>query len=157
MNEVTIASRLAATSEVLWEHLSSLEGVNRELWPVCRMTYPRWAPRFTPETVAPGKTMFRSWMLLFGFLPFDYDDLCLVRLDPGRGLLERSSLASQKVWEHERTLTPCEGGCELRDRLRFEPRLAWLAAPSRLIVRLLFAHRHRRLRVIFGELRGGIS
>ena len=49
-------------------------------------------------------------------MPFDYDELTLVRLDPGRGFLERSRMLSQRLWEHERTLEPSgEGGCLVTD------------------------------------------
>ena len=62
--------------------------------------------------------------LLFGLIPFDYDDLCVERLDPGVGFLERSKMLSARVWEHERTLEPLDGGgTRVTDRVRFEPRV----------------------------------
>ena len=65
-----------------------------------------------------GERIFRSWVLLFGVLPIDYDDLTLIALEPGRGFHERSRMLSMRVWEHERTLEPDgEGGCRVRDRL----------------------------------------
>jgi hypothetical protein len=147
-----IASRLAVDPAALWEHASSLDGVNRELAPLCRMTFPVHARRLTSDDVRLGERLFRSWILLGGVLPVDYDDLVLVRIEPGRGFLERSTLASQRLWEHERTLVPVAGGSELTDRLRFVPRLRWMAGPSRAVVRFLFEHRHRRLRAIFGTV-----
>ena len=50
-----------------------------------------------------GERLFRSWILLFGVLPIDYDDITLVSIEPGRGFHERSSMLSMRVWEHERT------------------------------------------------------
>lgn len=147
-----IRSRLAADAPTVWAHASSLEGVNRELAPLCRMTFPAHARVLTAETVPLGQRLFRSWVLLGGVLPVDYDDLVLVELEPGRRFLERSTLATQRQWEHERTLTPVAGGVELTDRLRFEPRLGWMLGASRAVVRTLFTHRHRRLRAIFGTL-----
>lgn len=147
-----IRSRLAADANAVWAHASSLEGVNRELMPLCRMTFPAHARTLTEETVPLGQRLFRSWVLLGGVLPVDYDDLVLVELEPGRRFLERSTLATQRHWEHERILTPVEGGVELTDRLRFEPRLSWTLGASRVVVRTLFNHRHRRLRAIFGTV-----
>ncbi|MBK7978285.1 MAG: hypothetical protein IPK07_35240 [Deltaproteobacteria bacterium] len=147
-----ISSRLAADSARLWQHASSLEGVNRELMPLCRMTFPAHARTLTEATVPLGQRLFRSWILLGGVLPVDYDDLVLVELETGRRFLERSTLASQRVWEHERTLVPMAGGVEVTDRLRFEPRMAWMLGASRVVVRALFTHRHRRLRAMFGTV-----
>ena len=147
-----IHSRLAADAATVWAHASSLEGVNRELMPLCRMTFPAHARTLSEATVPLGRRLFRSWVLLGGVLPVDYDDLVLVELEPGRRFLERSTLATQRLWEHERTLTPIEGGLEVTDRLRFEPRMDWMLAASRAVVRMLFTHRHRRLRAIFGTV-----
>lgn len=130
-----IRSRLAADAGTVWAHASSLEGVNRELRPLCRMTYPAHARVLTEETVPLGQRLFRSWILLGGVLPVDYDDLVLAELEPGRRFLERSTLASQRLWEHERTLTEVAGGVELADRLRFEPRAGWMLGASRAVVR----------------------
>jgi ligand-binding SRPBCC domain-containing protein len=80
----------------------------------------------------------------------EYDDLTVVRLEPGRGFLERSSMLSLRVWEHERTLEAAPGGCLVTDRLRFEPRLPGTTGVARATVAFLFRHRHRRLRRRFG-------
>ena len=45
-------------------------------------------PRRRSSPVASG----RSWILLFGVMPVDYDDLGLERIEPGRGFLERSTM-----------------------------------------------------------------
>ncbi|MFN7954481.1 MAG: hypothetical protein U0610_22335 [bacterium] len=147
-----IESLLAVDAARLWAHASSLEGVNFELMPLCRMTYPAHARELTPATVPLGQRLFRSWVLLGGVLPVDYDDLTLVELEPGRRFLERSALATQRSWEHERTLTPIAGGCRIVDRLCFVPRFPWMLGASRAVVGFLFAHRHRRLRARFGTV-----
>lgn len=100
----------------------------------------------------PGRTLFRSWILLFGVLPVEYDDLCLVELEPGRRFLERSTLLSQRVWQHERSLEPVPGGTRLRDALHFEPRIGALAPLHGLIFRGIFHLRHRNLRRDFGAI-----
>ena len=90
-----------------------------------------------PDDVTLGEPLFRSWIKLAGVLPFDYDDLVLVRIDPGEGFLERSTMFSQRSWEHERTLRDSAGGCQLTDRIVYEPRVA---ANWRLLVAHRFGH-----------------
>lgn len=127
------------------------EGVNDEMRPYLRMTLPRGVESLDPESIEIGETIGRSWILLFGLLPFDYDDLCLVRLEPERGFLERSRMLSQRVWEHERSLVPADDGtCLLTDRVRWEPRLPVPGRSLRPIISWFFRHRHRRLHRHFG-------
>ena len=92
----------------------------------------------------------RSWVLLFGVFPVDYDDITLVRLEPPNGFLERSAMLSQRTWEHERTLEAVGAHCRLTDRIRYEPRLPLPDAVLRSVYRFVFRHRHRRLRRRFG-------
>ena len=75
------------------------------------------------ETVPLGQSVGRAWLRLFGVIPFDYDRILILELEPGRRFLERSTMLSMRVWEHERTLKPVEGGTEIHDRIVFEPRL----------------------------------
>ena len=97
-----------------------------------------------------GERWFRSRLLLFGVLPVDYDDLTLVSIEPGRGFHERSSMLSMRVWEHERTLEPAEGGTLVRDRLTLRAACArWRARLQRALVAATFRRRHRRLRAWF--------
>jgi hypothetical protein len=105
----------------------------------------------------PGR-LGRSWILLFGVLPVDYDDLGLERIDPGRGFLERSTMLSQRLWEHERTIEPlADGGCTVSDRVAWEPRLPLPGRLLRPLFGAFFRHRHRRLRRHFGGADGGSS
>ena len=97
-----------------------------------------------------GERLCRSWILLFGVLPVDYDDITLVRLEEGRGFLERSKMLSQRRWEHERTIEPLDTACVLTDSIRYEPRVP---APDFLLRPLfagIFRYRHRRLRRRYG-------
>ena len=84
-------------------------------------------------------------------LPFEYDDITLVELEPGRRFLERSPMLSQRSWQHERIVEPAEGGSRVTDRIRMEPRLGLPAAPLRPVFRAVFRHRHRRLRAWFAH------
>jgi hypothetical protein len=132
------------------------EGINHELGPWMRMTMPRRLRGKTIDDVQPGQRLGRSWLLLFGLIPFDYDDLGLAELEPGRRFLERSTMLSMRHWEHERSVEPAgENACEVTDRIAFELRrgLARLPGAERLTRGLLvrmFAHRHRRLAWYFG-------
>jgi ligand-binding SRPBCC domain-containing protein len=90
-------------------------------------------------------------VLLFGVLPFDYDDLCVERLDPESGFLERSRMFSAPLWEHERTLETLEGGAtRVTDRVAFESRMPAIRRLHRAVISATFRHRHRRLRRHFG-------
>lgn len=147
--EVVTVSDLAAPAESVWARVASLKGVNDELRPWMRMTAPRGA-ELSPAKVPLGQRWFRSWILLFGAIPFDYDDLRMERLDPGRGFLERSTMLSARTWEHERTLERLPaGGTRLTDRVAFVPRLPLTARAHRTLVSAIFRHRHRRLRDFF--------
>jgi ligand-binding SRPBCC domain-containing protein len=151
MRSVEQQSLLAAPPDVVWAHVSTFEGVNDELRPLMRMTAPAHVRALDPSEVVLGERIFRSWILLFGVIPVDYDDLALVALEPGRGFHERSRMLSMRVWEHERWLEPDgDSGCRIRDRLSFEPRLAGAGPLLERFIRMTFRHRHRRLRRRFG-------
>jgi len=144
------SSIVAASPDIVWARVSTMAGVNAELAPLARMTYPEAMGVLAPAAVPLGRRAFRSWILLFGVLPIEYDDLTLVRIDPGHGFREESPLLSQRLWIHERTIEPAAGGCRITDRLEFEPRLAFLGPVFLAVFRFFFRHRHRRLRREFG-------
>lgn len=113
---------------------------------------PRGKRELAVDTVEVGRPVGRCWLFLLGFVPFDYDDLLLAELEPGYRFRERSTMASMRVWEHERTLTP-DGARRTRvhDRVSFEPRALIAAIPGlpgllERSIALFFAHRHRKLR-----------
>src|SRR5947207_12757197 len=123
-----VSSVVPAARAAVWQRISTMAGVNAELMPLARMTYPAAVAELRAEDVVPGERLFRSWILLFGVLPIDYDDITLVRIEDERGFLERSPMLSQRTWEHERTLEPRPGGgTRVTDRVRFEPRLPGVA------------------------------
>jgi hypothetical protein len=132
------------------------EGINDELRPWMRMTVPRRLRGKTIDDVEPGQRLGRSWLLLFGLIPFDYDDLGLAELGPGHRFLERSTMLSMRSWQHERTVVPVDAtACEVTDRVTFEPRRPLAIVPgsammTRALLTRVFAHRHRRLARHFG-------
>jgi ligand-binding SRPBCC domain-containing protein len=148
MFSFAIASWLAAPRDAVWAHATSMRGVNQELWPLAQMTHPRDVTSIGAVGDAPvlGQRLFRSWILAFGVLPIDYDDLTLVELEPGRRFLEHSSMATQREWIHERVLHEAEGGTILTDAVSFVPRIAWLGPLFQSVFVLAFRLRHRNLR-----------
>jgi ligand-binding SRPBCC domain-containing protein len=156
MREVTQTSALAAPAETVWARAVSEEGINYELRPFLRMTMPPALRGRTIDDVPVGEPLGRSWILLFGLLPVDYDDLALAELEPGRRFLERSKLGSMSFWQHERSVEPADSGCRIRDHLTFELRrpLRWVPGSEAIAaatIRALFARRHRRLAAYHGQ------
>ncbi|MEZ5383052.1 MAG: hypothetical protein R2754_14805 [Microthrixaceae bacterium] len=148
--EIEITTSLAADPEAVWQSVSNMHGVNYELHPFLHMTSPRNA-RALPTAPRPGQVAFRSWLLLFGVLPFDRHSLALDEVERGRGFIEESSTWLHRRWRHERSLSPLpHGGCTVSDRLLVEPRVPPIGPVVAGIVGRLFAHRHRRLTKRFG-------
>jgi hypothetical protein len=144
-------SVVAGDAGEVWGRAVGEEGINDELRPILRMTMPVALRGKTIHDVQVGVPLGRSWILLFGLIPVDYDDLFLAELGPGHRFLERSSMLSMRVWQHERSVETVDAGsCRVTDRLSFELRrpMAWIPGSARLaraIVAALFGHRHRRL------------
>jgi ligand-binding SRPBCC domain-containing protein len=150
---IVTRSSLRTPQAEVWAHVTTVNGINDELGPWLRMTSTRALRENGLAEVRVGERLCRSWVLLLGVLPVDYDDITLERLDPPRGFLERSRMLSQRAWEHERTVEPGDGdagSCVLTDRIRYEPRLPVPDALLRALYTAIFRHRHRRLRRRFG-------
>ena len=149
---IEITSRLPATAEAVWGRAVTPEGINDELRPILKMTMPKGVTGATIEDVPVGETLGRSWILLGGLVPVDYDDLCLTEIEAGRRFQERSRTSTFAVWTHERIIEPAgEGACTITDRLgwEFKPLMARVPGSARIaeaVVGFLFRHRHRRLR-----------
>ncbi|MGC4250025.1 MAG: hypothetical protein QM605_00765 [Sphingobium sp.] len=112
------------------------------------MTAPVGIQHLTDISFKPGKPLFRSTILALGFIPFDWSDLTLVELEPGRRFVERSRMGSMRSWQHIRTIEPGGIGCILTDALCFEPR--WPAMLAKAVIGLVFRNRHRNLKRRFG-------
>lgn len=147
---IVTSSLLLAAREAVWERVTTPAGVNDELWPLFRMTAPARLRRDGLGVVETGQRICRSFVLLGGVIPVDWDDITLVHLDPPAGFRERSSMLSQRVWEHERTLEQTPDGCVLSDRIGYEPRVAIPDAILSALFSGVFRHRHRRLQRRFG-------
>ena len=126
--------------------MTTAEGVNDELWPVVRMT----VPGGSDLVIRPG-ALGRSWILLFGVLPIDYDDLFLSSVSAGAGFRERSTIGSCSEWHHDRSLLSLPGGgCRVVDSVGFTPRVALFGGLMAFLFEATFRWRHRRLRRRFG-------
>ena len=122
----------------------SVEGVNYELGPWVRMTVPDGAEL---RLGALG----RSWVLLGGLVPVDYDDIVIESFEPGRAFRERSTMASASAWWHDRTLLPLPGGgTRVVDHIRFIPRVRPFGGLQAFVLQAMFRWRHRRLRRHYG-------
>lgn len=145
-----LTSELAAPPAEVWRVVTDMDRVNDELSPWFAMTTPERGMSLDDERVVLGKRLFRSWILAFGVVPVDYDDVVLESFEPGRFFRERSTMLTQRAWHHDRELEPCAAGTLLTDRLAWTPRVPGAGAVFALMVPRLFRWRHRQLRRRFG-------
>ncbi len=146
---IRVSSRLEAAPAQVWSWIATAEGINDELRPWMRMTVPGGGD-IDLDSIEVGKPIGRSWVLLLGLIPIDYDEINVVELESGRGFVERSRMLSQRAWEHARTVEPVADGSVVTDSVAWEPRLPVPASALRPLFRAIFRHRHRRLRRRFG-------
>lgn len=146
-----ITSDLAATRETVLAHATAMSGVNQELEPLLSMTSPRSFRGRSLFEAPVGEPLFRSWILLGGVLPIDFDHLCFASIDPESGFVETSTMLSMSRWRHERRVTRRnDGGSHVVDRISFTPRVRGTGALLARVTQLLFRHRHTKLRALFG-------
>jgi ligand-binding SRPBCC domain-containing protein len=145
---IEVSSRLEAAPEEIWSWVVTADGVNDELRPWLRMTVP--GGDFDLNEVETGTPIGRSWVLLFGLIPIDFDEINLDEIEVGRGFVERSRMLSQRFWEHIRTIRPVDGGALITDAVSWEPRLPLPGGAMTPLFSAIFGHRHRRLRRRFG-------
>lgn len=151
MHNFQRSTRIRAPQDRVWARMVTPEGINDEFFPYLRMTMPASLRGQGIGDIPLGTVVGASWLLLFGILPLDIDFLCLVALDPGRRFLERSTMLSMRLWQHERRVDPVPEGCIIEDRIGFALRrpFAWLPGLRPLLLLLLpalFDHRQRRLK-----------
>ena len=145
-------STLRTSRENLWNWITNIDCLRKEMMPFLRMTAPKGITRLTDVQVVPGKPLFRSWILYFGLLPLDCSQLTLLSLTPEQGFVEQSPMVSMRAWRHTREILSHPDdlkACILRDTLEFEPRFHH--AFTVWFVRRFFAHRHAVLRRELGD------
>ena len=144
-------SKLHASTERVWEWITSIKGISAEMWPFFRMTVPKDVVSLNDVDIKLGVRMFRSYVFLFGVLLIDYSDMTLLELNIGEGFTEQSPMGSMKLWRHERRIVPCASDSNavlLVDQLTFQPRMA-----SRFVkwfIHRVFVHRHQVLKAKLG-------
>jgi ligand-binding SRPBCC domain-containing protein len=153
MQGFQIQSELATPADTVWASITSPAGINYELMPLMRMTMPEGLGGATLDDVPLRNLLGRSWILLGGLIPVEYDDLTITERGPGHRFFEQSRMLTQKQWWHERFVEPLPGGCRVVDRLHWQGRVAPFGRLYAAIVPRLFRHRHQRLRTRFGALR----
>jgi hypothetical protein len=149
--ELQIASDLAADPQAVLAHVGTLAGVNQELRPIFTMTAPRSFRGRSLFQAPVGRPLFRSWLLLGGVVPVDFDHLTFESVDPASGFVESSTMLTMATWRHERRVTArAPSGTRIVDRLAFTPRVPGTGRALASLVERLFLHRHARLRALFG-------
>jgi len=144
--EVVRSSVVPAPRAQVWAHVVTAEGVADEFGPVLTMRFPAALAGASIADVPLGRPIGRAWILLGGVIPVEYDDLVLVDLEAPRFFQERSELGSCRVWEHRRELESlADGSTRVTDTLRAEPRGVLPGPVVRMVVTVLFRHRHNRL------------
>lgn len=150
--QFTVSSDLEVSPKEAWKLVGTMEGVNLELKPLAQMTFPKSKSEFNPNNIIIGKPLFRSWILLFGILPIDYDEITFQTLKTDVGFIESSKMLSQKLWQHERKLQPTPFGCKITDTIKFTPKLSFLGFFYSFSFKLAFRNRHRNLRRMFKKI-----
>jgi ligand-binding SRPBCC domain-containing protein len=151
LHTFAITSELNADPRVVWEHMTSMSGVNSELAPWLHMTYPKHAARIERENATSGQPLFTSTLLFLGMLPVDRHRLRILAVNDGLGFHEDSTSLMQARWIHIRAIERYnDDRCLLRDEISFRPRIRILGPALRPIVRAIFRWRHRQLRKRFG-------
>lgn len=138
------SSYLSVTPDTLWRDITSMDGINGEMWPLLSMGAPLGVRSLEEVARVPGAPLFHSTLKLFTVLPLGVSHLTLARLDTHQGFIEASPMTGMRMWRHERWMEVDATGVWLHDQLTFAPR--WCPRLSRGMVRLFFRYRHRRLR-----------
>ena len=144
-----ICSPLAFPPTEVWQRVCTMEGVNAELSPWFRMTVPAQMRDKTLADVPVGELLGRSWLLLFGVLPVEVDEITIASVEP-LAFVESSTMLMQRVWRHERRIQATADGCTVTDLVSWEPRFRGAGLLLSWLVPALFRHRHRRLQKRFG-------
>lgn len=149
MIRLSFESRLAAPAQDVLAEAMTMRGVNAELMPLVRMTYPADAENLDTERAPLKQTLFHSWLMLGGVIPMDRHALAFDELYDN-GFDERSTSWVQRVWIHRRRVVEDGKGCIVTDELEFQPRLPVPASIPAALVSRVFRHRHARLRDRYG-------
>jgi len=96
---LSIQAYAAASQKEVWEWITSMDGISKEMSPYMHMSAPAGVTNLQSIPFEPGKRLFRSWITLFKIIPFDYSDLTLESLEEGVGIVEQSPMGSMRSSE----------------------------------------------------------
>lgn len=145
----TIQSEVNATKAVLWPHITQMKKVNAELIPFAKMTYPAGMSDIGSREVPLNTVLFKSVILLFGFIPVDLHYLRLDKLDYGTAFYENSYSLQHHYWKHTRSIVVRNGKTYMRDELHFAPRISFMGYVLLPVYKRIFANRHKQLQKTF--------
>lgn len=143
--EFTRSCRLPATTQDVWQRVTTPEGINDEMMPFLSMALPREHRATTMATIPVGRPAGPAPLRLLGIVPVDVDMLTITEMEPGSHFQERSWMLSVKRWEHRRAVSDDHGTTVVTDTVGFEPRLPLVHHAMIRVLPLFFEHRHRRL------------
>ena len=131
----------------VWATVTTQQGINHEMGPYLKMTMPRRFRGRSIADVAPGTRIGKSYLLLFGLLPFGFDDITIAEIEPGRMFREVSRMTGMRTWVHHRTVESSGHRTILADEVTLAPRfpVPGLGVVMARVLSAFFAHRHRRL------------
>jgi hypothetical protein len=132
-----VRTTVVSPADTVWLHASSMNGVNAELGPWVRMTYPPHLADLGRAAYGPRDGVaFDSWILALGIVPFDRHSFRLIEVkargSSGGSFVEDSTSWLQRRWRHERSVElRATGQTVVTDQLLWQPR--------RLVPRLVSA------------------
>ncbi len=147
----TIESEINSTKEILWQHITQMKSINAELFPYMRMTYPVDMSEIGEREIPLQQTLFKSVILLFGFVPIDLHNLRLDKIDIGTAFYENSFSLHMRYWKHTRTISERNGKTFVKDEIHFAPRISFAGNLLLLLFKMIFRNRHKNLLKYFGK------
>lgn len=138
-------SQLDASPETVWEWISHADTLREEFQPWLHLSAPDGIESLANLDIVPDQPIFTSWMWLFGVLPIGRSKVTLKELTPGVGFVEESPMTGVRYWRHERRIHANNGGTLLDDEVTVVP-YPFASLRTRLLVSLLFKHRHKVLK-----------
>ena len=138
---------LKESRDVVWNRAVQMDGVNEELFPIMKMTYPNMA-KAKSINECPLKThLFTSIILLFCLIPIDTHFLKIDRISP-YAFWENSSSLTMKEWKHHRRIRGIDSNdCQITDEVDFHSRLGFILDYLLFgLLYLVFWNRHRNLK-----------
>jgi hypothetical protein len=150
MFHINVQTIIFKERSIIWKRVSCFSGVNEELYPLMQMTCPDPTLQLTSQLIS-NKPLFRSWLLLFGFIPIDYDLIGITDCKEGHSFSERSSMGLMSKWHHDRFLHELnDNQTQVVDKLSFISRIPFTGFILSFIVRMLFKYRHYKLKTFYG-------